>query len=272
MGGSNSKDNSAADCPVVGQGETSSCPIPEDQRGIAVYNVYNQRIDSGNAASTSSFQGDVDPRNNMPREANQQPCAGQRQLISTSRLVSNIPKGGTQGTWVYPSPQMFYNSLKRKGKGSDVEEADMEAVVHAHNTMNELTWRRVLEWEALHHDTCGNPKLLRFMGKPHDLSPMARLMGWNGGPMPFDRHDWFVDRCGEEVRYVIDFYFDDDKAGTPEAFTLRVRPAVDTPTAALDRVKMNIYTTFAKYGLPCPITGHASGQYKQPNAEVRTNS
>jgi hypothetical protein len=47
-------------------------------------------------------------------------------------------------------------------------------------------------------------------------SPMARLMGWIGGPMPFDRHDWFVDRCGEEVRYVIDFYFDDDKAGSPE--------------------------------------------------------
>ena len=109
MGGSNSKGNPAADCPVVGQGEASSCPIPEDQRSIAVYNVYNQRIDSGNAASTSSPQRDVDPRNNMPREANQQPCAGQRQLISTSRLVSNIPKGGTQGTWVYPSPQMFYN-------------------------------------------------------------------------------------------------------------------------------------------------------------------
>lgn len=23
----------------------------------------------------------------------------------------------------------------------------------------------------------------------------------------------YVDRCGKEVRYVIDFYFDDDKAG-----------------------------------------------------------
>jgi hypothetical protein len=26
-----------------------------------------------------------------------------------------------------------------------------------------------------------------------------------------------VDRCGREVRYVIDFYFNDDKAGTDEA-------------------------------------------------------
>lgn len=57
-----------------------------------------------------------------------------------------------------------------------------------------------------------------------------------------------------------------------QAFTLRVRPAVDSTSAALDRVKMNIYTTFAKYGLPCPVTGHSSGQFKQPNAEVRTNS
>ena len=23
---------------------------------------------------------------------------------------------------------------------------------------------------------------------------------------PFDRHDWVVDRCGTEVRYIIDFY------------------------------------------------------------------
>lgn len=41
--------------------------------------------------------------------------------------------------------------------------------------MNELTWQRVLEWEALHHDTCGDPKLLRFMGKPHDLRYLVAL-------------------------------------------------------------------------------------------------
>lgn len=109
MGSSGSKNSPSADCPVINQDSGSSCPVPESQRSTAVYNVYNQRIDSGSAASTSRPQGDVDPRNNMPREPNQQPCAGQRQLISTSRLISNIPKGGTQGTWVYPSPQMFYN-------------------------------------------------------------------------------------------------------------------------------------------------------------------
>ena len=45
----------------------------------------------------------------MPLEPNQQPCAGQRKVISTQREASNIPKGGTDSTWLYPSPQMFYN-------------------------------------------------------------------------------------------------------------------------------------------------------------------
>lgn len=146
--------------------------------------------------------------------------------------------------------------MKRKGKGDDVVEDDMDMVVHAHNSMNEITWQEVLFWEQLHRDDCRYPTLLRFRGRPDDLSPLARIKSWFGGPMPFDRHDWYIDRCGTEVRYVIDFYFDEDKAGSPEAFDITVRPALDSPTAALDRIKMNIYTVFAQYGLPCPVSGH----------------
>ena len=46
-------------------------------------------------------------------------------------------------------------------------------------------------------------------------SPLALIRSMFGGASPFDRHDWIVDRCGTEVRYVIDFYFFDDKAGEP---------------------------------------------------------
>ena len=45
---------------------------------------------------------------------------------------------------------------------------------------------------------------------------MARVRSLFYGDIPFDRHDWYVDRNGEEVRYVIDFYFDEEKAGTME--------------------------------------------------------
>ena len=77
------------DCPVLSGRGAANVPVQ--------YNVYNQRID---------------PRNNMPLAANQAPFPGQKALLSTERIQSNIPKGGTDSTWVYPSPQMFYNALK----------------------------------------------------------------------------------------------------------------------------------------------------------------
>lgn len=51
----------------------------------------------------------LDPSNNMPWEPNQRPWAGQRAPLSTQRVASSIPKGGTADSWLYPSPQMFYN-------------------------------------------------------------------------------------------------------------------------------------------------------------------
>ena len=102
----------------------AECPVPAEFRSrvyksSAVYNVYNQRIDGegGGAAAPSPLAGlpgqDVlDPTNQMPLEPNQQPCPGQRRLLSTERQASNIPKGGTDGTWTYPSPQMFFNGAR----------------------------------------------------------------------------------------------------------------------------------------------------------------
>jgi hypothetical protein len=71
-------------------------------------------------------------------------------------------------------------ALKRKGKGEDVTEDDMESVVHAHNSMNEITWQRVQMWEMLHRQECPSPSLLRFRGRPDDL----RCAGAWGGRSP----------------------------------------------------------------------------------------
>lgn len=45
------------------------------------------------------------------------------------------------------------------------------------------------------------------MGKPHDLTLKAQLKAYLGYGYPFDRHDWYVDRGGEEQHYVIDYYY-----------------------------------------------------------------
>lgn len=134
MGATECKPSSAS---AGAKAAPSACPVPEEVRNSkAVYNVYNQRIDpgacpklvrgkpfiaiisqpsvlgagrDGHPVGVNSSSGVQDPRNNMPIEPNQQPFPGQRKPISTERETSSIPKGGTESTWVYPSPQMFYN-------------------------------------------------------------------------------------------------------------------------------------------------------------------
>jgi cytochrome c heme-lyase len=99
-----------------------------------VFNVYSQEID---------------PTNMMP-PPNQSLAPGQVEPLPVERVSSSIPKGGTEGTWLYPSPQMFYNSLVRKNKADGVEVKDVNMVVAIHNEMNERTWSQLKEWEADH--------------------------------------------------------------------------------------------------------------------------
>lgn len=72
----------------------------------------------------------------------QEAAEGQSVELSTDRVESTIPKGDG-GTWVYPSSQMFFNALQRKGKSAEGQEQAMDAVVAIHNNMNELTWQKV---------------------------------------------------------------------------------------------------------------------------------
>mmetsp|Transcript_18332 Transcript_18332/g.25854 ORF Transcript_18332/g.25854 Transcript_18332/m.25854 type:complete len:495 (-) Transcript_18332:13-1497(-) len=215
------------------------CPVKQNSKQQKQqYNVYSQPID---------------PKNQMPN-LNQLPSPQQSEELPVERVTSTIPKGGADDgtTWTYPSPQMFYNALARKGKLGDTEESDIESVVALHNNMNEKTWQKVLEWEeVLDGGAQGAPKLLKFLGRPSDLSPKAQFKHWVlGHPLPFDRHDWTVLReDGTEVRYVIDYYHDETKASESEdsamphmrdfeatpSLLVDVRPALDGPTELIDR-------------------------------------
>lgn len=126
---------------------------------------------------------------------------------------------------------MFYNALARKKKLDGTAETDMESVVQVHNKMNEHTWEQVLSYEkTLGNDT---PKLLKFSGRPTDLSPKAAVKHYVfGHPLPFDRHDWYIERTnGTVVRYVLDYY-----AGSDHSLHVDVRPALDAPTTFYHRL------------------------------------
>jgi cytochrome c heme-lyase len=184
----------------------------------------------------------VNPRNNMP-DLPQTAAGIQQGVLSTKREVSSIPKTSTDGSkWEYPSPQQFFHALLRRNKTA--EEESMDAVVYVHNQVNEDSWRAVLAWERLHSDTCKEPSLQRFVGKSEEPSlkyKMREFFGRLNGEELFDRHDWFVDRCGQKsVRYIIDYY---DTTNAPtvkgDEFNVRidVRPAPDSAGALWDIIR-----------------------------------
>lgn len=175
--------------------------------------------------------------------------------LSSAAVESTIPRSGIDpktgkpfeagSKWVYPSPQRFFNAMDKKGWQPN--EREMPYVVSIHNTVNERTWSLVQQWEKMHSDECADgPRLARFKGRPNDLSIKARFNStFLGYTAPFDRHDWYVDRCGKEVRYVIDFYPGQGGMSNSSAIHLDVRPAIDSPTALFDRMRRAISDRWA---------------------------
>lgn len=257
-----------------GGARPSMCPVPHEQRAThplfrpaAIGSTADGAGDAGGGGGSVGAFADVKPLDpstsaNMMHAPNQRPAPGQKWALPTERQRSSIPRGdfvpghqedktaqelakggggGENGedkrNWVYPSEQMFFNAMNRKGWGPNEE--DMPVVIKIHNAVNERTWMEVLKWEAMHSE-CKEPKLYKFMGRPKDLSPKARVNQMMGYKKPFDRHDWVVDRCGEHVRYIIDFYegnVDRTRDGR-QGFFLDTRPALDSPGALVDRLKM----------------------------------
>ncbi len=92
------------------------------------------------------------PATNMPiSEHLQQPTSDTSTNLGIQREASSIPRTSpdeSSSSWMYPSPRMFYNALKRKGYETDPK--DVESMVAVHNFLNEQVWQEVLEWESLH--------------------------------------------------------------------------------------------------------------------------
>lgn len=194
------------------------------------------------ASGASQGLGDIDPANMMP-PPNQMPAPDQPFPLNIAREESKIPRAGTDKNWVYPSEQMFWNAMLRKGwrwKDDDLAPGDMSNIIKIHNQNNEQAWQEILKWEALHAKECPcGPSLVRFGGKSKQYSPRARFRHWMGYELPFDRHDWIVNRCGQEVRYVIDYYDGGEVDKETYQFTiLDVRPAFDSLGAVWDRMRV----------------------------------
>ena len=255
----------------------SSCPIKQPSDSDRQRN------------SPASTLSRLNPLNYMPSNLSQSRAPNQSVFLPLERETSSIPRGDAESNWEYPSPQQMYNAMLRKGYDDTPQDA-VESMVAVHNFLNEGAWAEIVGWEQRFSRGLGKgweycskgeaafgvlarsdaptlqPRLLRFQGRPREMTPKAKalqalgqlypakfkyvhsmcsstnieLMKVRSDP-PFDRHDWFVQRQSpdgnkKEVRYVIDYYSGPPEPTGEPVFYLDVRPAVDTPAAAVERL------------------------------------
>jgi cytochrome c heme-lyase len=142
----------------------------------------------------------LNPLNYMFAEISQDRAPKQKIALDTEREPSSIPKGSGDGNWEYPSPQQMYNALLRKGY-HDTDPDHVASMVSVHNFLNEGAWREVCVWEGLFSKGLGDgwkqcakgeagidesvvndaePKLMRFQGRPKDMTPKAAMVQMMG--------------------------------------------------------------------------------------------
>lgn len=201
-------DHNARQAWMKNGGEGSSCPVD-----------HSSKKNDENCSSARSDQHSFVGRNGISSNTG----------LSLQREVSSIPRADGDKNWIYPSQQQFFDAMKRKN--FDPQAQDMKSIIPIHNAVNERAWMEILKWEdGQGGNTCGGPKLVKFQGDSSKLTPTARWNMFMGKQKPFDRHDWVIDRCGQQVEYVIDFYTGKANPVAPDmpSFYLDARPKLNS--------------------------------------------
>ena len=190
---------------------TSTSPYPSQNLSQQVADASSRPIASPNAplsssVTQSSIFSKLNPLNYMPSNISQSRSPNQKIALPTSRTTSSIPRGDTETNWEYPSPQQMYNAMLRKGHDDTPEDA-VESMVAVHNFLNEGAWAEIEGWEARFSKGLGygwqicrkgeesfqevpewkedRPRLMRFMGRPGELTPKVWLMSLLGTVWPW---------------------------------------------------------------------------------------
>lgn len=232
--------SSLSECPVKGVGGAIPASIEEAAKHSQLP-APGQKIPLSQHRVISTI-----PRGDNPSDQPNDDAVAQNNNEARPAVPAHQPTNSSQ--WMYPSEQQFYNAMRKKGYNPPIE--SIPSVLKIHNAVNERSWMQVRKWEKELHNN-EEPKLAKFVGRPKDLSPKAffnsRVLMTQE---PFDRHDWYVEDTngGEPRRYVIDFYEGKEKPVDlkkqtspimkPPSMYIDVRPALDTPGAAVDRMIM----------------------------------
>lgn len=197
--------------PPASDAPSSSCPVrPTDSPFFVPKTTPTASPQPSAASEARSTLSKLNPLNYMFSSISQERAPNQTMDLPVEREPSSIPRGDAEGNWEYPSPQQMYNAMLRKGY-TDTPQDAVESMVAVHNFLNEGAWAEIVGWERIFAKGLGSawdmcrrgeegiafeamkqemmgttdqstePRLLRFQGRPHELTPKAKILqalGW----------------------------------------------------------------------------------------------
>lgn len=189
------------ECPMHQKSATVMTPAARAQDASCPYTPGEEPRSCKTAPKKQSTLSKLNPLNYMFSEISQERAPQQKTILDTEREPSSIPKGSGEGNWEYPSPQQMYNALLRKGY-HDTDPEHVTSMVSVHNFLNEGAWNEIRVWEGIFSQGLAEgwkkcekgeagidesvadgaePKLMRFQGRPKEMTPkaaMVQFMGW----------------------------------------------------------------------------------------------
>lgn len=82
-------------------------------------------------------------------------------------------------------------------------------------------WKGLMLYENFHKKSCFEERKIVSVKLNQPVSVKAMIKEKLGFPVPFDRHDYTIDRCGKHHRYIVEFYAKDNDGN----FEVDARPA-----------------------------------------------
>lgn len=197
---SGNKPKPAADAPPA------ACPVPHGNPPAAAAPSSCPVPHNPPAEKPKSLMSQLNPLNYMFPDLTQDRAPNQTHHLPTSREESSIPRSDGDAKWEYPSPQQMYNALLRKGY-HDTDVTAVEDMVAVHNFLNEGAWAEVVGWEKrfagglmkgwgackrgeenaeedISAADIPEPTLIRFQGRPKEMTPKAAMMQMLGKVYP----------------------------------------------------------------------------------------
>lgn len=218
--------------------EQNACPVMSTDSPFNAPNPPSPQHQQLQQQQESSTLSKLNPLNYMFSSISQDRAPDQTVDLPVEREISSIPRGDSQGNWEYPSPQQMYNAMLRKGY-TDTPQDAVESMVAVHNFLNEGAWDEIVSWErifgrglkrgwetckrgeeniamdALREEVLGSsdndhegveePRLLRFQGRPKELTPKAQMLqalGWLY-PAKFEYVPLFPFPCPHSIIFLI---------------------------------------------------------------------